>query len=142
MTTQTTGHSAEQAIANAMDTLREAYQQKDAALATSFYAKDGQYALFDIMPPLVDAGFDRLLEKTREFFDATEGPIELEVTDRHVAVSDSLAYLRGLMKATARFKDGRPIASVTRYTLIFQKVGNDWLVIHEHNSLPAEALAF
>lgn len=142
MTVKTSTLGAEEAITNAIDTLVLAYQNKDADLATSFYIKDDRYALFDIMPPLIDAGFDRLYEKTAEFFAATDGPIALNVTDRHISASGDLAYLRGIMRADAKFADGREIATATRYTLIFQKIDGVWLVIHEHNSLPAEGLSF
>jgi len=142
MSTAQQSTSAEVAIENAINTLIEAYRLRDAELATSFYVKDERYALFDIMPPVIDAGFDRLLEKTKAFFAATEGPVEIEITNRHIGTGADMAYLRALMTAKAKFADGRTLSTTTRYTLVFQLIDGDWLVVHEHNSLPAEGLSF
>ena len=94
------------------------------------------------MPPIVDAGFERLLEKTKAFFEATEGPVEIQITNSHISAGTDMAYLRALMNAKARFKDGRTLSTTTRYTLIFEKIDGKWLVVHEHNSLPADGLSF
>jgi ketosteroid isomerase-like protein len=85
--------------------------------------------MFDVPLPLQSRGIDEY-RKTWELFFANNrgGPGSFEVTDLHIAASDTIAYCHALLKI---------LNSTARLTIGLRKEGGQWLVAHEHHSYPA-----
>lgn len=125
----------------AIDILEKGYATSDPELLAEPYVRTDQYVLFDVTPPMVEYGWKSLDDKNRLFFSLIDGNVIMKWTDRYIDVDHRLAYFRGIAHFTGKYKDGRPLNGDFRHTLIFQKVGDKWLIIHEHGSIPNQAIA-
>jgi ketosteroid isomerase-like protein len=104
--------------------------------AAKFYAKDDNLVFYDVAPfsytgwKDYDAGVRKNLLDNTESLSLTAGK-ELKVT-RH----GNIAWTTVPMRAVAKFKDGKTLDTAIRYTGIWEKHGKNWLLVHEHISVP------
>jgi ketosteroid isomerase-like protein len=104
--------------------------------AAKFYAKDAGLVFYDVAPfsytgwKEYDAGVRKNFLDNTESLSLTAGK-ELRVT-RH----GNIAWTTVPMHVTAKMKDGKTIDSPVRYTGIWEKHGKNWLLVHEHVSVP------
>jgi ketosteroid isomerase-like protein len=119
--------SNEHQIRRLVENWGAAVRAKDLEGAVAHHTDD--VVMFDVPLPLQS----RCVEedrKTWELFSANNrgGPGSFEVTDLHIAASDTIAYCHALLKI---------VDSTARLTMGLLKEGGQWLVAHEHHSYPA-----
>lgn len=132
--------NAERQIRLAIDNIRDGFGKPDLETACAPYVRDESYLLFDVYPPLFDRGYENLYRKNKEYIDSIDGTTELHWTDEFIEVGRDLAYFYGLLHCEARIRDGRRFGGTFRHTLVFRRFDDRWLVVHEHNSMPSEAI--
>jgi ketosteroid isomerase-like protein len=104
--------------------------------AAKFYAKDTGLVFYDVTPfsylgwKDYDAGVRKNLMDSVAATSLTPGN-DLKVT-RH----GNVAWTTVSMHFTAKMKDGKTIDTAVRYTGIWEKHGKNWLLVHEHLSVP------
>jgi ketosteroid isomerase-like protein len=104
--------------------------------AAKYYAKDASLTFYDLAPfsyngwKEYDAGVRKTFLDDAESASLTAGK-ELKVT-RH----GNIAWTIVPMHITAKFKDGKSLDSAVRYTGIWEKRGKNWVLVHEHLSVP------
>jgi ketosteroid isomerase-like protein len=81
--------------------------------------------------PLEYIGVDAVREVCRQGLEAAAGSVGWTVPDLEVVVRDDLAVARGLNRMEA---DGEE--SWSRGTRVFRRVGEDWVMVHQHVSYP------
>ena len=111
--------------------------------ATALHAKDAQAVLsclaadfigFSLAPPLISTMTDA---KAYEAWFATwQGPIGTEIRDLTIAVSGDLGVSHSLNLMTGTAAGGHEVKLWYRQTLSFRKVGGQWKIAHEHDSVP------
>lgn len=113
---------------------------RDPIAVMSHFVKTPADALvvFDIAPPIEDVGYESNLAKLRAFFGGLDGPIVLEWRDRKVTVDHNHAFVIAHLYFAASSKSGSKIEKNARSTLVLQRIGGAWLIVHEHDSVPAE----
>ena len=123
-----------------VDALTRGCAARDPIAVMSHFVKTPGDALvvFDIAPPLEDIGYESNLAKLRAFFGGLDGPIVLEWRDRKVTVDHNHAFVIAHLYFAATSKSGAKIEQQARSTLVLQRIGGDWLIVHEHDSVPAE----
>jgi ketosteroid isomerase-like protein len=126
-----TGHSQ---IRNFMDKWGEAVRHKDSIELTSNVAPD--VILFDVVNPLRYSGATSLKKRAEEWFSSFRGPIGFEVRDLSITASDDVAFCHSLNRVVGTSTQGTDIDMWWRATLGFRKVNGQWLVTHEHSSVP------
>jgi ketosteroid isomerase-like protein len=114
----------------------EAIQAKDLDRLMSFYSPDIVY--FDVVPPLQFVGSDALRGRFSRWFDGFDGPLDMDVRELDISVSGDLAVTHWLSRIRGTLKIGREIGSWVRATSCCQRSHGQWLVIHEHISLPVD----
>lgn len=95
--------------------------------------------LFDVVNPLRYTGADSERRRLEEWFSQFEdGPIGYEVRDLAVVASDDVAFCHSLNHVSATTPARQPIDMWWRATMCFRKVDGEWLITHEHNSVPLD----
>lgn len=119
-----------------LDSQSEAIRNKDIDRLMSFYSPDIIY--FDVVPPLQFAGSAALRARFLDWFDRFEGPIRQEIGDINVTASGDAATVYMLIRAGGTLKDGRATDYWVRATTCWQRSDREWLITHEHISLPID----
>jgi ketosteroid isomerase-like protein len=111
----------------------KALHDKNAAGSLAHLTQDA--VIFDLAPPLRSAYANE--NKTQEWMNGWEGPIESEARELALRVSGDSAYwygyswLRGHSKAA-----GQDVDFWMRMTMILERVNGRWKMVHEHSSVP------
>lgn len=115
-------------------TLAQAIRDKDIDAVMAHYAPD--VVAYDLMPPLdVQNGAD-YRKNFERWFGAMLGPIDYEMKHLRVSMSDSHAFCHCLSHVKGMRKNGDKADYWVRVTTCFQKANGQWLVGHEHVSMP------
>lgn len=111
-----------------------ALHAKDLDALLTLYAPDA--VAFDLMPPhrVPDAAHYR--KNFERWFAAMPGPIEYEVHDSTITASDTVAFSHSLSHVRATRANGEKTDYWVRVTVGFEKRNGQWLVTHDHVSMP------
>ena len=91
---------------------------------------------FDIIPPHRFVGTDEVRKNFLRWFDEYQGDISLETLELRVAVGQDVAFAHMLNPDTGTRRSGDSATVTVRSTVCLQKTGGQWLITHEHVSLP------
>ena len=119
--------------------LYDAWSDLDPAKAAPFYAKEASHVFFDIAP-LKYTGWAQYADGVPKAFSAyTSGKFTLG-KDLRVHRHGNLTWATATWHAELLKKDGIKENAEGRYTVVLEKRGDDWLIVHEHMSVPAPPL--
>jgi ketosteroid isomerase-like protein len=88
--------------------------------------------MFDVPPPTALTGIEAYRESWPQFFAAMGEEGFLEPVDLHIEASDDVAFVYATLRCRA---DGHDFP--VRLTIGLRHVGDEWIVLHEHHSVPA-----
>ncbi|MEK6282956.1 MAG: nuclear transport factor 2 family protein [Acidobacteriota bacterium] len=91
---------------------------------------------FDVVNPLQRIGSGALKKRGEEWFASLEGPIGYELRDAGITAGGDVAFSHGLSHVSATTIAGGKLDMWWRTTLCFRKIDGNWMVAHEHNSVP------
>lgn len=117
-----------------MDALIEAVRAFDLEGVKASYAPD--MVSFDIEPPLQHVGAEAKCNNWREFFAVFQRPLGYELRDLTIAVDGDVAFAHSLNRVSATLKDGTRSEYWVRFTVGFRKIDGNWLINHDHVSVP------
>ena len=110
-----------------------ALHAKDLDALMALYAPDT--IAFDLMPPSrVDAHHYR--QNFERWFAMMPSPIEYQMHDLRIVASGDVAFSHNLGHVTATRANGEKADYWVRATVGFQKHDGEWLVTHDHVSMP------
>ena len=115
-------------------TLAQAIRDKDIDAVMAHYAPD--IVAYDVMPPLDVRSAPDYRKNFERWFGSMLGPIEYEMSDLRVSMSESHAFCHALSHVKGTRKTGEKADYWVRVTTCFQKANGQWLVGHEHVSRP------
>jgi uncharacterized protein (TIGR02246 family) len=127
--------SEESSIRECLMTLAQAIREKDVDALMAHYAPD--VIVYDVMPPLDVQGAADYRKNFERWFDSMLGPIDYEMKHLRVSLSDSHAFCHFVGHVKGARKNGEKADYHVRVTTCFQKANGQWLVGHEHVSMPA-----
>ncbi len=111
-----------------VDDWSKAVRAKDMDAVLARHADD--IVMFDVPEPLQSRGMAEYRRTWELFFDNSPGgPGSFDVTELHIAASETVAYCHALVKI---------FDSTVRLTMGLRKVDGQWLIAHEHHSYPIE----
>ncbi len=113
----------------------EAWETLDPANAAPFYAKEANLAFFDITP-LKYTGWAEYAEGVKKVFANAASLKFSKSEDAQTYQRGNLAWATATLHAELTGKDGSKLPLDGRWTLIWEKRGKDWLIVHEHYSAP------
>lgn len=132
----TNGMQDDAAIRECIDSMTQAIRAKDVDTLMTHYAPD--VVAFDVMPPLDVQGASEYRKNFERWFAQLPGPIEYDPHDVRISVGDSVALSFFKSHVRGTHQDGSTADYWVRVTTEFQKVNGQWMVGHEHVSLPAQ----
>lgn len=130
-----TGASIEVVLRRRIDAIAQAIRDKDVDQMMTFYASD--VVVFDVLPPLDVQGAEAYRGNLEDWFDSFEGPLWFELQNLRVVPGESAAFCHYLGLVSGARPDGRTSGYWVRGTTCFERRDGDWLVTHEHISMPA-----
>jgi ketosteroid isomerase-like protein len=127
--------SIETVLRQRIEALTQAIREKDVDRLMSFYAPD--VVAYDVRPPLAERGADAYRENFKLWFASFEGPITFELTSLRVAAGEPAAFCHYLALVVGARTGGRTSGYWVRGTTCFERREGEWLVTHEHISMPS-----
>ncbi len=125
----------EQDILALIRSQEEANRASDAKAVIAPLAEDA--VVFDLPPPLAYVGADaRHAQGLEAWFDSWRGPVSVELADPQIWVDGDLAVAFGLSRMRGEKKDGGPVDSWNRRTIVLRRIDGRWQIAHEHSSYP------
>jgi len=116
--------------------LYDAWSDLDPAKAAPFYAKEADHVFFDIAP-LKYTGWTQYADGVPKAFSAYSSGKFTVGKDLRVHRRGNLTWATATWSAELLKKDGTKENAEGRYTVVLEKRGDDWLIVHEHMSVPA-----
>src|SRR5438270_10672190 len=127
--------SSEADVAATLKRLYAAWSGLDPAKAAPFYAKDSNLTFFDVAPMKYNGWSEYADGVPKAFAPYRSAKFTLN-DDLRVHQKGNLAWATATWHGDLSRKDGSLDHLDGRYTAVLEKRGNDWLVIHEHMSVP------
>ena len=114
--------------------IAQAIRDKDIDLLMTHYAPD--VIAYDVRPPLAVVSAADYRKNFERWFASMLGPIEYEMKDLRISMSESHAFCHCVSHVAATGRNGENVDYWVRVTTCFQKASGQWLVGHEHVSMP------
>jgi ketosteroid isomerase-like protein len=102
----------------------------------SLYAPD--IVSFDLVPPLRHAGAKAKEKNWANVFAMFQRPLGYEIRDLTLTLGDDVAFGYSLNRVSGTLKNGNRTDSSVRWTACFRKIDGNWLITHDHVSVPAD----
>ncbi len=102
------------------------------------YLPDETLVVFDVVPPREHRGATAYRRAWEGFFASFRGRPRIEIRDLAIDVDRELAFSHSIQHVTGTDKDGRPVDRTVRVTDGYRKVNGEWLIAHEHISVPVD----
>jgi len=136
MTFEISKSGDEDEIRRQIDHFVTAFCTKDLDLMMSLYAPE--MVSYDIVPPLQDAGRDTYKNVWEKTFTLFGDSIDIDIRDLRISTGGNVAFSHNLLRIHGTKANGQKIDYWERLTLCFRKIDNNWLVVHEHVSVPVD----
>jgi hemoglobin len=115
----------------------DAWETLDVTKPAPFYAKEPTRTFFDIAP-MKYTGWSAYAAGVQKVFVDTVQSAKFTLNDDvQVQQSGKSAWGTATFKIDMVSKAGTRESAEGRWTVVFEKVGKDWLIVHEHVSFPA-----
>jgi ketosteroid isomerase-like protein len=130
-----TGTSIEAVLRRRIDELAQAIRDKDLDHLMTLYARDVE--VFDVRASLNVTGASAYRNNFEHWFDSFEGPLGFELHNLRVVPGEAAAFCHYLALVVGARPEGRRSGYWVRGTTCFERRDGEWLVTHEHISMPA-----
>ena len=132
-----TQHTVDEAgIRRQIDNLVEAIRAMDLEGVKSIYAPD--IVTFDVGGPLQRVGAEAKWNNWEEAFTMFQRPLDYEVRGLTITLDGDVAFAHGFGRLIGTLKNGNRSGMWVRVTLCFRKIDGNWLVSHDHASVPLD----
>jgi ketosteroid isomerase-like protein len=126
---------ADPEIRTTLERLYAAWSDLDPAKTARFYAKDPDLAFFDVAPMKYTGWAEYAAGVPKAFANYRSGKFTLN-DDLRVHRHGNQAWATATWRGELTKKAGGIEQVAGRYTAVLEKRGKDWLVLHEHMSVP------
>jgi ketosteroid isomerase-like protein len=93
--------------------------------------------MFDVPPPLESRGIDAYKKTWDLFFSWSDDPMVFDFNEMTITAGNDVAYVSALMRCAGTETNGERIKLQLRLTIGLRKIDGQWIVMHEHHSIPA-----
>ena len=123
---------AEAQIRALIDDWARAMRAKDVDGVMAHYAPDA--VTFDLAPPLISTGADA--RGLQAWFSTWQSPLGYEIRDLNITAGDEVAFCHSLNRLSGTKTDGEKADIWFRLTLGLRRIGGEWRIAHQHESVP------
>lgn len=117
-----------------MDGLAQALRAKNIDALMAHYAPDN--VTFDLRTPTQVKGADAYRKNFEAWFASVQGLIDYEIRDLRIAMRDDVAFCHYLGHVRSTRTTGEKSDYWVRVTTGLEKMSGQWMVTHEHISVP------
>lgn len=115
------------------------FRKRDANAVLSLFVHDNSVFVFDVVgPPRQYEGWDAYLKDLQHFFSEFKSPLEHTVRDLSITISGDVAYTHSIQEVRGEFVNGKRYRANVRVSDVLRHVGNRWLFVQEHISVPVD----
>jgi ketosteroid isomerase-like protein len=133
--TQAAGGSAAPPDNARLQQVIAAWSTMDPSKAAPFYAKDAGLVFYDVAPRKY-SGWTEYEKGARDMFKDVKSLTMKVTNDAQIHTSGNLAWAAATVDGEMLNKDGSRMKMDARWTSVWEKRGNSWLIVHEHFSMP------
>ena len=131
-------HSGDQEAIAAIETrVAQGVEARNARTILANYVPGDSLIVFDAIPPREYRGWEAYRKDWQGILDACTAAPTMEITDLKIEAERSLAYSHSIQHFVCAAKGGK-LELTMRTTDVYRKIGGKWLIVHEHNSVPAD----
>ena len=120
------------------DKFGAAFNAKDVNAIMALYSSGDDLVVFDVVPPRQYTGWAAYKKDWDDTFAAYPGPVVFQLNDLVVNVGGDVAYGHSIQSVTMTDKKGKKTSMTVRVTDGYKKVNGQWLIAHEHVSIPVD----
>jgi ketosteroid isomerase-like protein len=113
-----------------------AIRDKDLDRLMSLYVPD--VVSYDLVPPLVYDGSQALRAIFEQWLGGFDSTVGMELTGLAVMVDGGIGYAHWLNRTSGTLRTGANVGYWARATICCRHVDGQWLISHEHLSLPVD----
>lgn len=93
--------------------------------------------MFDVPPPVQSKGIEAYKNTWDPFFSWSRDFGVFDITEMNITAGNDVAFVAALMRCAGAEANGNKIELEFRLTIGLRKIGGQWIVMHEHHSIPA-----
>lgn len=128
----------EAAIRSLMESFVAAFNSGDVDEIMKHYVPDNSFVLFDIVPRQEYIGAEAYRKAWTEMFTHFKGKPKIAITELAITVDGNVAFGHSFQHVTGTDPQGHPVDRWVRVTDGYRKIGDHWLIAHEHISVPVD----
>jgi ketosteroid isomerase-like protein len=128
----------EEAIRALEDRFVAAFNAGDIDAIMKNYIPDKSFVLFDVVPRKEYLGADVYRAAWEEMFSRFKDKPKIAITDLGITADGNVAFGYSFMRVTGTDTQGHSIDRTVRVTDGYRKIGGNWLIVHEHISVPVD----
>lgn len=102
------------------------------------YIPGNTLVVFDVVPRKEYLGADAYRKGWQDFFSRFKGIPKLTIIDLRITVNGSIAFSHSFMNTKGTDLQDHPVDRTVRVTAGYRKINGNWLIVHEHISLPVD----
>ena len=115
-----------------------AVNAKDVNAIMKVYVPDESLFVFDVVPPRQYVGAKAYAKDWTDFLSMFKGPLKLEISDLSVTADGAMGFGHSIQRVTGTDTKGQPVDLTVRVTDVYRKIKGNWLIVHEHVSVPVD----
>ncbi len=127
--------SEEATIRKLIEDWAGAVRNKDYAAILRNHSAD--MLMFDVPPPFQSKGLDAYSKTWDLFFACAPEPVVFDIVDMEITAGNDVAFATAAMRCAEPDAKGAYIALDFRLTIGLRKIDDQWIICHEHHSVPA-----
>jgi len=127
----------EDSLRQTMRQVWDAWETLKAENAAKFYSQDPKDVFFDIAP-LKNQGWNEYVQHVAPMLTTFKSMKSRFNDDLQVHLKGDLGWTTTTIHADVVGSDGRAQAMEIRWTAIWQRKAQKWLIVHEHVSVPSQ----
>jgi uncharacterized protein (TIGR02246 family) len=112
------------------------FNAKDTNAIMALYVPDQSLIVFDASIPRQYTGAAAYTKDWNDFWAMFPGPAKMDLSDLDITTGGNVAYGHSIQHATMTDKKGKKMEMTVRVTDGYKKVNGQWLISHEHVSVP------
>lgn len=123
------------AIRNLVENWASAVRRKD--LSGILRNHSPSMLMFDVPPPLQSKGIEAYKQTWDLFFSWSHDPVVYDISEMSIMAGSDVAFVTAVMRCAGTEANRNDIELDFRLTIGLRKIDNQWIVMHEHHSIPA-----
>lgn len=128
----------EAAIRALQDNFAAAINAGDIDGVMKSYIADKSLVVFDVVPRKEYYGADAYRKNWEDFFSRFKGTPKLTIINLRITVDGNVAFGHSFMNTKGTDMQDHAVDRTVRVTAGYRKIGDNWLIVHEHISVPVD----